>query len=423
MSMLQSVWQAIMRVFGVVQPPNPALALSLRGIHDGGAAAICAPPHPTQEPLPAANAKKPRAPRARELASMGDLLASLDETFAALRLPFDKLSWIRRDRVIGLRKLGVHVIHPASQDTAFMQAITVPPRRILPAMLCVSFGWSRSDNSEHTHPAVLFAVKESKLPAGVSKHAGQHYLFGAGYKVGVDSANDTHKNLLWLSGYITVRADGSLYLHNELSTSKHTINVSNPATRRAVGRTLTYTTKAWGKASLSQMYDNATRTEGDRICVNEFAIMMNWWLARADNWSVAVKKSGERITFAIPKELTARFFTNRIKVTNSNGVTKRIIHHVRSHERETAGGVTTVKEHIRGLAEFDWNGYGCRVTAPKFNGFLSTDFTLAGTVSDDDEIPSGWIDESKIGAILADLEDGRLTPNGAAARYPAALQR
>ena len=405
MSMLKAVWEAIMRLF-VGMPPD---AIGL--VEAVPATKYLEVPAAKEAPTPEekAKAKKPRAQRAKEMVSMGALLGSLDETFAALRLPFGKLSWIPRARVVGLRKMGVHVVHPAYHDTALMSATTVPANRILPAMLCVSFGWSKHDNSGQIYPAVLFAIKENKLPAEVSKCAGQHYLFGVGFKLGATSENDTNKELFWVAGYMTARADGSLYLHQELKPRQHTIKVSNPATRRAVGKTITYTTKAWGKASLAQLYDEATRAEGERMCVNEFSTAMNWWIAREENWSVAVKKNGERITFAIPKELTARFFKDRIKVTNENGVTKRIIHFVNAHERATSDGKTTVKEHIRGLAEFDWKGYGCRVTAPKFNGVLSTEFTLEATVfEDDEELPKkGWVDISKVGSMLADVEEGR----------------
>lgn len=405
MSMLKAVWEAIMRLFVGMPPDAIGLVEAVPATGDLEVPAAKEAPFPEEK----ANAKKPRAKRAKELISMGALLGSLDETFAALRLPFGKLSWIPRAKVVGLRKMGVHVVHPAYHDTALMSSTTVPANRILPAMLCVSFGWSKHDNSGQIYPAVLFAMKENKLPAEVSKCAGQHYLFGVGFKLGAASENDTNKELFWLAGYMTARADGSLYLHQELKPRQHTIKVSNPATRRAVGKTMTYTTKAWGKASLAQLYDEATRAEGERICVNEFSAAMNWWIAREENWSVAVKKDGERITFAIPKELTARFFKDRIKVTNENGVTKRIIHFVNAHERATSDGKTTVKEHIRGLAEFDWKGYGCRVTAPKFNGVLSTEFTLEGTVfEDDEELPKkGWVDMSKVGAMLADVEEGR----------------
>ena len=405
MSMLKAVWEAIMRLFAGTTNDASGLVDSVPTTEAPEIPAAKDAPMPEEK----TEVKKPKKQRAKELVSMSALLGSLDETFAALRLPFGKLSWIPRAKVVGLRKMGVYVVHPAYHDTVLMSATTVPANRILPAMLCVSFGWSKRDNNEEIYPAVLFAMKENKLPAEVSKCAGQHYLFGVGFKLGAASKNDTNKELFWLAGYMTARADGSLYLHQELKPRQHTIKVSNPATRRAVGKTMTYTTKAWGKASLAQLYDEATRAEGERICINEFAAAMNWWIAREENWSVAVKKDGERITFAIPKELTARFFKDRIKVTNENGVTKRIIHYVNAHERATAEGKTTVREHIRGLAEFDWKGYGCRVTAPKFNGVLSTEFTLEGTVfEDDEEVPkTGWVDMSKVGAMLADVEEGR----------------
>jgi len=391
-STLKSVWKAIMRLFS----SGPREARS----------AIEVPPT-TQ--APESVSKAPRAPRAKKLPSMGDLLDSLDETFKALRLPFGKLSWIPKARMVGLRKMGVHVVHPAYYDTSMMSTATVPSNRILPAMLCVSFGWSRDDSSDGIYPAVLFAIKENKLPSEVSKCAGQHYLFGAGFKVGVTSEHDVNRELFWLAGYMTVRADGSLYLHQELKPRQHTINVHNPVMRRSVGKSMTYSTKAWGKASLAQLYDEATQEKGERVCINEFAAAMNWWIAREENWSVAVRKDGERITFAIPKRLTSRFFKDRIKVTNANGETKRIIHYVRAHERATEDGKTNVKEHIRGLSEFNWKGYECRVTAPNFNGLLSTEFTIDGTVFEDGEdVPAtGWIDMSKVGAILADMEDGR----------------
>lgn len=404
MSMLKAVWQAIVRLF--VGKTNDA-----RGLVEP-VLATKAPEIPAYKaPIPEekTKGKKPRAQRAKELISMGSLLESLDETFAAMRLPFGKLSWIPRSKVVGLRKMGVHVVHPAYNDTRLMSSTTVPANRILPAMLCVSFGWSRRDNSLGAYPAVLFATKENKLPAGVSSCAGQHYLFGAGFKLGIASENDTNKALYWLAGYMTVRADGSLYMHQELMPRQHTIRVSNPSSRRAGGKTITYTTKAWGKASMAQLYDEAAGSEGERICISEFAVAMNWWIAREENWSVAVKKCGERITFAIPKELTSQFFRDRIKVKNENGVTKRIIHYVSAHERETSEGKTTVKEHIRGLAEFDWKGYDCRVTAPKFNGSLSTNFTIAARAFDEDEeLPKkGWIDMPEVGSILSDLEEGR----------------
>lgn len=352
--------------------------------------------------------KKTRARPAIELASMGDLLACLDETFAALRLPFSKFSWVRPADVDGLRKMGVHVVHPAHQQKyrkyqAHDQP-TVPQSRILPSMLCVSFGWSMFDSGDLVYSAVIFAIKENKLPAWVNKCIGQHYLFGIGCKAGISSSKDQNKTLFWLAGYMTVRGDGSLYLHKEILPRQHTIKLSAPAARRSSGRTVTYTTKGWGTASLAQLF-----VDHKVSCQREFAAAMNFWIDREENWSVAVKKDGERLTFSIPKELTAKFFKDRIKVTNENGATRRIIHFVNAHERATENGNVSVKAHIRGLDTFDWKGYGCRVTAPNLNGRLSSGFTVAGTAFDDGEeiTKDQYIDLKTVGTMLADLEEGR----------------
>ena len=215
MSMLKAVWEAIMRLFAGTTNDASGLVDSVPTTEAPEIPAAKDAPMPEEK----TEVKKPKKQRAKELVSMSALLGSLDETFAAMRLPFGKLSWIPRSKVVGLRKMGVHVVHPAYNDTRLMSSTTVPANRILPAMLCVSFGWSRRDNNLGVYPAVLFATKENKLPAGVNSCAGQHYLFGAGFKLGIASENDTNKALYWLAGYMTVRADGSLYKHGCLAHS------------------------------------------------------------------------------------------------------------------------------------------------------------------------------------------------------------
>lgn len=352
----------------------------------------------------ARSVSRQRVKRPAELSSMRELLENIDETFSALRMPFDKLSWVHRCNVAGLKKLGVHVVH--SDGIGRVDTIQQADR-ILPAMICVSYGLSKKDDDDRMYPAVFFAIKQKKLPAEVSKCEGQHFLFGMGFKADIDK-KAVNKKLFWVSGFITVRSDGTAHLHHELRARNHTIKISNPAARRASGRTLTYTTKSWGKASLAEMYEEKYQGEGERVCIENFIFSMNWWIAREERWSVAVKKDGERITFSVPKELTARFFKDRIKITNENGETKRIIHYVNSHERVMADRRTIVKEHIRGLSEFYWKGYSCYVTAPKFNGYLSTEFNLEGDELEEEEGNDEveWIDMSKVGMMLADREEG-----------------
>lgn len=404
MSMLKAVWEAITRLLADLRRADPITVVV------GHVAEEVATPAPAPAPAPVkVRAPRKRAQKPAELASMGDLLSSLEHTFDSLRLPFGSMSWISRSHVIGLRKLGVHVVHPTHVPLGKLTDRTVPPSRILPAMLAVSYGWSRSDTEAQVQTATTFAIKQTTLPAGVSPCQGQHYLFGCGYRLGAKSEVDPNKALHWVAGYITVRSDGSLYLHSEIKPRRHNIPVSRPSSRRSNGRQMTYTTKEWGTASLASLYQNDGRTadDGALICTSEFATAMNWWLKREENWSVSVKKEGERVTFAIPKGLTAAFFKDRIKVTNAAGATRRIIHHVREHERDTSAGATTVKEHIRGLSDFDWKGYQCHVTAPRFNGSLSNVFTLAGTETENDAPTQGWVDVSKVGKMLADFEDGQ----------------
>jgi hypothetical protein len=61
-----------------------------------------------------------------------------------------------------------------------------------------------------------------------------------------------------------------------------------------------------------------------------------------------------------------------------------------------------VKEHIRGLQEFNWASYHCQVVSPKFQAQTSATFTTPG---DDDIGPSNVVYLSKVGKMLADAEE------------------
>ena len=113
--------------------------------------------------------------------------------------------------------------------------------------------------------------------------------------------------------------------------------------------------------------------------------MFNWWVDRDLRWNVSVHKGQDRVTFGVEQENTKTYFANREKmVLASDGKAKRIIHYVREHERVTPTKVTMVKEHIRGIREFNWNGYHCVVTAPKFHlTRLASEFEMEGEDEDD----------------------------------------
>ena len=63
-----------------------------------------------------------------------------------------------------------------------------------------------------------------------------------------------------------------------------------------------------------------------------------------------------------------------------------------------------VKEHIRGLQEFDWAGYHCQVVSPKFQAKTAAAFTLPSEDVEEAE-PSNVVYLSKVGKMLADAEE------------------
>ena len=116
-----------------------------------------------------------------------------------------------------------------------------------------------------------------------------------------------------------------------------------------------------------------------------------------------VKKNGERITFGVDNNHTPYYFKDRDKsIKTASGQTKKIVHYVKEHERKVNDKTTVVKEHIRGLQEFNWAGYHCQVVSPKLQSQTAAFFTLPG----DDELQSNNVVYlSKLGKILADFEE------------------
>lgn len=365
--------------------------------------------------VPAAIAPAPKKTRARSEVTkktLKGLLDNIEDTFHSYTLPFSKYSWIPKNTATGLRKLGVHVVHNdlwRLDDTVVNEAALAK----MPGIFCVNFGFAKYDSPKALHACAIYGVKVFKLPSFVSKHNGTHYQFGLALRQGRNSCNDTEKDLVWLYGYITVTSKGALIIHEEMKPRTHIVPIKNAATRRAVGsKVLHYHNKEWGKAAIAdwcvpaeQLSVAESVVTGDYVCKLEFATAINWWVKRNENWSVAVTHKGDRVTFAVPKEHTSKYFKDRVKVTTANGNTRPIVHYVKEFER--ANG-SVVKDHIRGLADFDWHGYMCHVTAPKFNGQLSSEFEMSSEEFDEDEgIPrsAGMVDISKIGSVLAELEN------------------
>lgn len=381
-----------------------------------------APHERAREPsahLPMASKKPPmRKKKAPPLdtapSSLSELLDSLDGTFQAVRLPTMKGSWLSKDSVIGLRKLGVHVPNPWAMLWASEGPVCVDTRKAMPGLMSVSLcGATVHRESGRVYPSIMFGIKAAKLPYNVTQRAGVPYQFGMAYPF--------QGEMLWVYLWLTIdRATGAIQICDELRPRVVKVPCAHPASRRtAGGRSRSYSVSQWQKPQmLIADGESQMRKDADMTAMSLFRALFNWWVARDERWSVVVKKNGERVTFAIDKTMTRSYFADRDKSIKSKaGTTKKIIHFVRAFERKNG---SYVKEHVRGLREFEWNGYHCAVTAPHFNGVTTADFSLA-SVDEDDLTNEGHYALSKVGKLLADMEDD--LPGAVAAAHARIEQR
>ena len=333
--------------------------------------------------------------------TLSELLDNLDKTFDAYKIPFENLSWISKDESIGIRKLGAHVPNPwlmpwdKKEDDIFCNV-----KNGFPSFMCISLPSDSEDNVSSLK--FMFGVKLKKLPIGVQKNFGKPYRFG--YGVELDG------KLFWFYMFVTINhKTGRITFCKEHTIT--TVSIPHPKENRPPDVLIR---KVWKKSRLLDAdfdVDGNLRTEDYQriISLNWIRSVFNWWSSRGDRWSVSVKHKGEKVTFGVENKDTKKYFADRDKtVKAADGKAKRIIHQVTEHERNLSDGKkTTVREHIRGIREFDWNSYHCIVTAPVFHGGLSSSFDISSVEldADDDSIPNGFIGASKLGKVLSDFEE------------------
>jgi len=365
-SIADSVRQFLNKLFNRFRAPIPAVVLEV----------------PQAEPP-----RKQRKYNKDKTKTFADLLDNLEYTFNCVKLPTMKDSWLERDSVVGLKKLGIHVpnpwyLHANSKDPKVN--VTKP----LPAIMCISTATADTVNTKkYMYPKIIFAVKLKKLPWQVARKSGTPYQFGMAF--------DIEEKLFWVHMYITVsRSTGEIQFCDELKVTAHKIN-----------REKTFYNKAWGTSSY---LEDELRTVEERkhISKNIFVSMHDWWSERDTRWNVVVKKNGDRITFGVDNSQTPYYFKDRDKsIKTATGQTKKIVHYVKEHDRKINDKITVVKEHIRGLQEFNWTGYHCLVVSPKFQAQTSATFTASA--SNEDLGSSNVVYISKVGKILADAEENR----------------
>lgn len=328
--------------------------------------------------------RKPRKYNKEKSETLSDLLDNLDHTFESIKFPTMKESWLERDSVIGLKKLGVHIPNPwAMFDYDDARVDTTKP---LPAMMCVSFATADTVNTEDKfYPKIYFAIKLKKLPWYVEKNLGTPYQFGAAF--------DWRGKLFWVHMYITVvKSTGEIRFCDELKVRANTVS-----------RGKTFYSKSWSGPSYLED-DMRPVTENQRTVKNVFVTLHDWWSKRDERWNVVVKKNGERVTFGVNNDQTPYYFKDRDKsIKTASGQTKKIVHYVKEHERKVNDKTIIIKEHIRGLQEFDWAGYKCQVVSPKLQVRTSAEFTVPG--EEKIEPSNNVVYLSRVGKLLADAEE------------------
>jgi hypothetical protein len=325
------------------------------------------------------------------------LLEHLDEIVDSLKLPNLKESYLDRDSIIGLKKLGVHIPNPWILHFEKKQDILLDMSKPLPAIMCISSAFKNKDEEEpikildekYVSPKIMFAIKQKKLPHWVQYNTGTPYLFGMAF--------DWTGGLFWMYMYLTVSKTGAINMCDELKN-----NITPIVTKTGKQKHTVYAiNKKWQPASFLE--ENLRTVEESKIAAkNIFRAMHTWWVKRDDRWNVIVKKNGERVTFGVENKDTPYYFKDREKVITENGKAKKIVHYVKEHERKTKVGVTTVKEHIRGLTDFKWQSCFCSVVSPKLVQKTSASFVTAG---DEDASDGNVIYLSKVGKLLADAEE------------------
>lgn len=335
--------------------------------------------------------------------NLADLLDNLDLTFDVMKMPTDKLSWLNKDTVRGLKRLGVYVPDNPWDNPPLIEpdAIRIDLNKTLPAMMAISFclkDHTHPDKPDLVFPNTMFAIKHRKLPTPYTQIPGVPYEFGFSY-------NFARTHNFWIQCFVVIDTEtGGIRMCDELRAEQVTIPVKHG--RKNHGATRQYMKTQWREPLLVKEDEHWTRGQRQSFVLNSFVKMLNWWNERNLRWSVGVRKKRDRVVFSVEPQNTKIYFADRDKsVKTANGHTKKIIHYVRAHERVTATKTVTVREHIRGLREFDWGPHHCIVTAPQFHRtHLSSEFDVPA--DDPDARPSApMVTASDFGKLLADHEE------------------
>lgn len=351
------------------------------------------------------------APRIARAKNIKELLDYLGVAFGAIRAPDDMMSWLSRDNRRTLRKIGIYVPHLFPYNRTLDRI----PAGVRPVVMSLSLGTENNDVEDGAYnDQIVFAIREPDSLPLVEKTPGVPYLWGM--------AANVDGSVMWIASHMTVDSAGVIYFPKEEYV--RTVKLPSISRRRtALGRA----GKTRGGApsrhiSVRALRDTPlltyrVREDGSAIPLSESMQMMRSllanafvaWSKRTESWSVAVTKGNNRLIFGVPREETKNYFADReIEAMSRSGQRRKILHYVSAHERQLKNGkVARVKEHVRGLREFNWCGYHCLITAPSFNGTLiSALLDLPPIYEDEQRKQRGYITLPEMAKDMVEIESG-----------------
>lgn len=317
---------------------------------------------------------RPRKQRAKNTETIGKLLDDLDGTFSNIArksLPYGTHPSTRK----ALRNMGPTVTpFDLWQSEHLEQKVDVS--RPLSSTMFLSINEGGLGNAVNIYIDFMYAHKLKKPPIGSETFGDVCYEFGVAFRRGSKHEwSFNHVGVNTRTGEIRTLKDWAIE------------QVKIPAVRKPGIRyeSSYFSRKVFG---LHPAFRSDRQEPIDLVISGSFARLVYVWQDKATNWSVSTRKDGYRVTFLVSPEKTKTYFKDRDRTAFApNGTKKKIIHYVHEHKRIVSGKETTVREHIRGLRRFSWNGYECAVTAPKFHRWVMDSVQLAGVLLED-EIPT-----------------------------------
>jgi hypothetical protein len=349
-------------------------------------------PAPTETPVvkKRRSPKKQRQVNSERKKTIGDLLNNLDHTFSELARADGSMSWTDPVLRKNLRDMGPLVAQEGWE--IFSDRIQYTDK--LPALAFVSTAAEHGD-AANFFPQFFYACKVNKFGPNVRALAGVKYECGICYTTANRKQDDGKRDKLrlqWFCFEVTVDPhSGKVSVARRLRSRYHQVGSNSHAHG--------FTRREWclpfGESE-------------ERITVIASAAL-NLTAYKNDNWTIGVRKNGQRVTFVIPDNEAKHFFNDRVKVyaNGGNGRMRPIMHIVEGHQRKyRSGKVADVPTHIRGLRQFEWNGYECSISAPDFHAFQSQTFDAEAQVLDEELelVPMDRMVDN-VGAVLAAMED------------------